>query len=171
MIAVMASPRPRRYARRSQGMSPWRGSDPDSRGRRCLHRDGVPIVRAAAVVRCHAVQIEDRSAGRPTGRSRPRLRPHHVRRHRSRTLQAEDSAEWADAGRHLDQPSILTLFQIVAVAVLGPLRRRDRPLPVRSWRGFRLWWSPVGCDASTPRAGPTERAARRFRTRRIGGSR
>jgi hypothetical protein len=52
-----------------------------------------------------------------------------------------------------------------------PAARRDRPLHARPCRGFRLRRSPVGCDASTPRAGPTERAARRFRTRRIGRNR
>ena len=43
--AVMASPRPRRYAPRSQVMSPSRGSDPDSRGKRPRLRGHGPATR------------------------------------------------------------------------------------------------------------------------------
>ena len=52
LTAVMASPRPTRYAPRSQAMSPWRGSDPDSRGRRSRRRGPAPAARAAAAARC-----------------------------------------------------------------------------------------------------------------------
>ena len=51
--AVMASPRPMRYVPRSQAISPWRGSDPGSRGRRCRRPWRVPVERAAAAARLH----------------------------------------------------------------------------------------------------------------------
>src|SRR3984957_18025153 len=50
---VMASPRPTQYAPRSQAISPCRGSDPDSRGRR-LHPHGRgPAARVAAAGTAH----------------------------------------------------------------------------------------------------------------------
>ena len=86
----------------------------------------------------------------------------------SATVKGQTSAR--TVARTADR-TITFVFLIVGVAVLSPLRRRDQPLPVRPWRGFRLWRSPVGCDASTPRAKPTERADRRFRAQRIWESR
>ena len=50
----MASPRPTSYAPRSQAMSPWRGSDPDSPGRRCRRRGPALAEPAAAAARCRA---------------------------------------------------------------------------------------------------------------------
>jgi hypothetical protein len=50
--AVMASPRPTRYAPRSQAFSPCRGSDPDSRDRQCRHREPALGEPAADAARC-----------------------------------------------------------------------------------------------------------------------
>src|SRR4029077_5134608 len=50
--AVMASPRPRRYAPRSQVFSPCRGSDPDSRDRR-WRRHGLPYGDVTDVASLH----------------------------------------------------------------------------------------------------------------------
>ena len=58
----MASPRPTSCAPRSQAMSPWRGSDPDSRGSRSRRRGPAPAARAAAAARCRVGRIP-RSAG------------------------------------------------------------------------------------------------------------
>ena len=59
------------------------------------------------------------------------------------------------------------VFLIVEVAVLSPLADAISRCPFRPRRGLRLRRSPVGSDASTSRAEPTERAARRFRAGRI----
>ena len=68
--AVMASPRPRRYAPRSQGMSPSRGSDPDSRGRRRRRRGLGPAAPASAAARFRSGQNPRRLGGRqPVDRS------------------------------------------------------------------------------------------------------
>jgi hypothetical protein len=50
--AVMASPRPTRYAPRSQAFSPCRGSDPDSCDRRPRRREPELAARAVAAARC-----------------------------------------------------------------------------------------------------------------------
>src|SRR6185312_10945916 len=81
--------------------------------------------------------------------------------------QVLDAGVVFQAGRHLGQPSILTLFLIVEVAVLSPLADAISRCPFRPRRGLRLRRSPVGSDASTSRAEPTERAGRRFRAGRI----
>jgi hypothetical protein len=58
----MASPRPTSYAPRSQVMSPWRGSDPGSRGRRCRRRGLGPAAPAVVAARCHVSQARRRLA-------------------------------------------------------------------------------------------------------------
>ena len=66
--AVMASPRPTSCAPRSQGISPSRGSDPDSRGRRGRRHGLVPTKRAAAAARCPRI-TKPSSAGSAANRA------------------------------------------------------------------------------------------------------
>src|SRR3954452_20798797 len=58
------------------------------------------------------------------------------------------------------QTHILTSFLVVVVGVLRPRRSAISVSALRPCRGFRLWRSPVCCDASTPRAEPMERSGR-----------
>src|SRR5262249_19807386 len=53
-VAVMALPRPTRYAPRSQAFSPCRGSDPGSARKRRHRREPAPVERVAATARCRA---------------------------------------------------------------------------------------------------------------------
>ena len=69
----MASPRPTPCVPRSQGMSPSRGSDPDSRDRRSRRRGHGPTVRASAAAGFRSGRIRGRLARRPTVQLPPPL--------------------------------------------------------------------------------------------------
>ena len=71
----MASPRPRRYAPRSQAFSPCRGGDPASAHKPRHRREPAPVEPAAATARCRVSPDPHRLARPLTARSRPRLRP------------------------------------------------------------------------------------------------
>jgi hypothetical protein len=79
MTAVMASPRPTRYALRSQAFSPCHSSDPGIRDGGYRHREPAPAARGAAAARCRAQPNRRRSTPPLTARLRPRLRPRHSR--------------------------------------------------------------------------------------------
>src|SRR5271169_827689 len=80
-IDVMASPRPRRYAPRSQAFSPCRGSDPGTAHKPRHRREPAPVEPAAATARCHAKPDPHRLAQPLTVPSRPLLRLRHPRPH------------------------------------------------------------------------------------------
>src|ERR1700722_1552163 len=73
---VMASPRPTRYAPRSQAFSPCRGSDPGAVRKQRRRHVPAPIEPAAATARSPVSPDPHRLALLLTARSRPRLRPH-----------------------------------------------------------------------------------------------
>ena len=64
--AVMASPRPTRYAPRSQAFSPCRGSDPGGVRKQRRHHVPAPIEPAAATARSRVSPDPHRLAGPPT---------------------------------------------------------------------------------------------------------
>ena len=72
--AIIPSPRPTRYALRSQAMSPCRGSDPGSARKPRRRREPAPAEPAAATARCRAAPDPLRLVRLPTARSRPGLR-------------------------------------------------------------------------------------------------
>src|SRR5262249_45063184 len=71
----MASPRPTRYAPRSQAISPSRGSDPGTARKPRHRRKPAPGEPVAAAARRRGSPDPRRLAPPPTARSRPRLRP------------------------------------------------------------------------------------------------
>src|SRR5277367_7086252 len=71
--AVMASPRPTRYAPRSQAFSPCRGSDPGSARKPRHRREPVPTEPATKTVVASALQIDEPRANKLPRPGRERL--------------------------------------------------------------------------------------------------
>ena len=135
--AVMASPRPTRYALRSQALSPCRGHDPGSRGRRLPS----PRARASSASRAHQADVIEHVSGigparPPAARCCPRPPPDP--RRRLALLRLRQSPAVASA-HQIETARVVQMIEKFPTRVL--LRRRDR----RFWFSLaRPWMSEIG---------------------------
>ena len=159
--AVMASPRPTACAPRSQAMSPWRGSDPDSRGR----RSSSPWARASSA-RSRSSQMsritKPSSAGAVANRSiaasasatspsAPAVKQclHQNTGRRNAPLQQRPARNRSSAAARISR------YGVIAISAPGPLprrRRRRRSVPSRRQVPRARTSSLTSASSSCPRS-------------------